>query len=91
MNLEEKLIEFERVVYLQSVKNSINLNFLNEADLDKIQNTAYELKIKIKEIDLDEFKHASTDELHMIYNIWSNEINLLKLKMREEILDNYGD
>lgn len=91
MSLEEKLIEFERIVYLQTIKNSINLNFLNETDLDKIQYTAYELKIKIKEIDLDEFKHITTDELHMIYNIWSNEINLLKLKMKEEILDNYGD
>ena len=84
--LEEKLLIFERLIELRTIKNNIDKNFLHQKDLEDLQYIASQLKIEIAKFDFEKETYELED-LFDIYNIWSSQINLMCKQQRAQILE----
>lgn len=74
--MDRDILEFELIVTLKSEIFRVNLNFLDMADLNMIEELAIELGINnyLTYYDLESIYNSEYDKVKYIYKQWSKDI-----------------
>lgn len=84
MNL---LCKFEDLVILKTIMESIDLNFIDTVDLNKILDVAIELNIDLNCIDFDKIEYDSQyDLIESVYYEWFEDVNTMYLDVKNGLL-----
>lgn len=82
----ELLCEFESLIVLKTMMDSIDLNFISVTDLEEIALYAEELDIHLKEMDLDDIYNSDYKLITEIYDEWFEGINNRYLDIKNGLL-----
>ena len=80
------LCEFESLIVLKSLMDSIDMNFIGIGDLEEIDGYAKELDIDIKYVDLESMYNWEIDSILDVYNEWYDNINNRYLEVKEQLI-----
>lgn len=80
------LCEFESLIVLRTLMDSIDMNFIGIGDLEEIDGYAKELDIDIKYVDLESMYNWEIDSILDVYNEWYNNINDRYLEVKEQLI-----
>lgn len=80
------LCEFESLIVLRTLMDSIDMNFIGIGDLEEIDGYAKELDIDIKYIDLESMYNWEIDSILDVYNEWYDNINNRYLEVKEQLI-----
>ena len=69
------LCEFESLIVLRTLMDSVDMNFIGIGDLEKINGYARELNIDIKYVNLESMYNWEIDSILDVYNEWYDNIN----------------
>ena len=80
------LCEFESLIVLRTLMDSIDMNFIGIGDLEEIDGYAKELDIDIKYVDLESMYNWEIDSILDVYNEWYDNINDKYLEVKEQLI-----
>lgn len=80
------LCEFESLIVLRTLMDSIDMNFIGVGDLEKIDGYAKELDIDIKYVDLESMYNWEIDSILDVYNEWYDNINDRYLEVKKQLI-----
>lgn len=80
------LCEFESLIVLRTLMDSVDMNFIGIGDLEEIDGYAKELDIDIKYVDLESMYNWEIDSILDIYNEWYDNINDRYLEVKEQLI-----
>ena len=80
------LCEFESLIVLKTLMDSIDMNFIGIGDLEEIDGYAKELDIDIKYVDLESMYNWEIDSILDVYNEWYDNINNRYLEVKEQLI-----
>lgn len=80
------LCEFESLIVLRTLMDSVDMNFIGIGDLEEIDGYAKELDIDIKYVDLESMYNWEIDSILDVYNEWYNNINDRYLEVKEQLI-----
>lgn len=80
------LCEFESLIVLRTLMDSIDMNFIGIGDLEEIDGYAKELDIDIKYVDLESMYNWEIDSILDVYNEWYDNINDRYLEVKEQLI-----
>lgn len=80
------LCEFESLIVLRTLMDSIDMNFIGIGDLEEIDGYAKELDIDIKYVDLESMYNWEIDSILDVYNEWYDNINNRYLEVKEQLI-----
>lgn len=75
------LCEFESLIVLKTIMDSVDMNFIGIDDLEEIDGYAEEL-----DIDLESMYNWETDSIIDVYNQWYENVNNRYLKAKNGLL-----
>ncbi len=79
------LCEFESLIVLRTLMDSVDMNFIGIGDLEEIDGYAKELDIDIKYVDLESMYNWEIDSILDVYNEWYNNINDRYLEVKSNL------
>lgn len=79
------LCEFESLIVLKTLMDSIDINFIGIGDLEEIDGYAKELDIDIKYVDLESMYNWEIDSILDVYNKWYDNINDRYLEVKNNL------
>ena len=68
------LCEFESLIVLKTIMDSVDMNFIGIGDLEEIDGYAKELDIDTKYVDLESMYNFEIDSILDVYNEWYENI-----------------
>lgn len=80
------LCEFESLIALRTIMDSVDMNFIGIGDLEEIDGYAKELDIDIKYVDLESMYNWEIDSILDVYNEWYDNINNRYLEVKEQLI-----
>lgn len=80
------LCEFESLIVLRTLMDSVDINFIGIGDLEEIDGYAKELNIDIKYVDLESMYNWEIDSILDVYNEWYDNINDRYLEVKEQLI-----
>lgn len=80
------LCEFESLIVLRTLMDSVDINFIGIGDLEEIDGYAKELDIDIKYVDLESMYNWEIDSILDVYNEWYDNINDRYLEVKEQLV-----
>lgn len=80
------LCEFESLIVLKTIMDSIDMNFIGIGDLEEIDGYAKELDIDIKYVDLESMYNWEIDSIIDVYNKWYENVNDRYLEVKNGLL-----
>ena len=80
------LCEFESLIVLRTLMDSVDMNFIGIGDLEEIDGYAKELDIDIKYVDLESMYNWEIDSILDVYNEWYDNINNRYLEVKEQLI-----
>ena len=80
------LCEFESLIVLRTLMDSVDMNFIGVGDLEEIDGYAKELDIDIKYVDLESMYNWEIDSILDVYNEWYDNINDRYLEVKEQLI-----
>lgn len=80
------LCEFESLIVLKTIIDSVDMNFIGIGDLEEIDGYAKELDIDIKYVDLESMYNWEIDSIIDVYNKWYENVNDRYLEVKEGLL-----
>ena len=80
------LCEFESLIVLRTLMDSIDMNFIGIGDLEKINGYARELNIDIKYVNLESMYNWEIDSILDVYNEWYDNINDRYLEVKKQLI-----
>lgn len=80
------LCEFESLIVLRTLMDSVDMNFIGIRDLEEIDGYAKELGIDIKYVDLESMYNWEIDSILDVYNEWYDNINDRYLEVKEQLI-----
>lgn len=80
------LCEFESLIVLRTLMDSVDMNFIGIGDLEKINGYARELNIDIKYVNLESMYNWEIDSILDVYNEWYDNINNRYLEVKEQLI-----
>lgn len=80
------LCEFESLIVLRTLMDSVDMNFIGIRDLEEIDGYAKELDIDIKYVDLESMYNWEIDSILDVYNEWYDNINDRYLEVKEQLI-----
>ena len=80
------LCEFESLIILKTIMDSVDMNFIGIGDLEEIDGYAKELDIDIKYVDLESMYNWEIDSILDVYNKWFENVNDRYLEVKNELL-----
>ena len=80
------LCEFESLIALRTLMDSVDMNFIGIGDLEEIDGYAKELDIDIKYVDLESMYNWEIDSILDVYNEWYDNINNRYLEVKEQLI-----
>ena len=83
------LCEFESLIVLRTLMDSVDMNFIGIGDLEEIDGYAKELDIDIKYVDLESMYNWEIDSILDVYNEWYDNINDRYLEVKEQLIWNF--
>ena len=78
--------EFESLIVLKTLMDSVDMNFIGIGDLEEIDGYAIELDIDIKYVDLESMYNWEIDSILDVYNEWYDNINNRYLEVKEQLI-----
>ena len=79
------LCEFESLIVLRTLMDSVDMNFIGIGDLEEIDGYAKELDIDIKYVDLESMYNWEIDSILNVYNEWYDNINNRYLEVKSNL------
>ena len=79
------LCEFESLIVLRTLMDSVDMNFIGIGDLEEINGYARELNIDIKYVNLESMYNWEIDSILDVYNEWYDNINNRYLKVKNNL------
>lgn len=79
------LCEFESLIALRTLMDSVDMNFIGIGDLEEIDGYAKELDIDIKYVDLESMYNWEIDSILDVYNEWYDNINNRYLEVKNNL------
>ena len=80
------LCEFESLIVLRTLMDSVDMNFIGIGDLEKINGYARELNIDIKYVKLESMYNWEIDSILDVYNEWYDNINDRYLEVKKQLI-----
>ena len=80
------LCEFESLIVLKTIMDSVDMNFIGIGDLEEIDGYAKELDIDIKYVDLESMYNWEIDSILDVYNKWYENVNNRYLEVKNGLL-----
>ena len=80
------LCEFESLIVLRTLMDSVDMNFIGIGDLEKINGYARELNIDIKYVNLESMYNWEIDSILDVYNEWYDNINDRYLEVKKQLI-----
>ena len=80
------LCEFESLIVLKTIMDSVDMNFIGIGDLEEIDEYARELDIDIKYVDLESMYNWEIDSILDVYNKWYENVNDRYLEVKNGLL-----
>ena len=80
------LCEFESLITLRTLMDSVDMNFIGIGDLEKINGYARELNIDIKYVNLESMYNWEIDSILDVYNEWYDNINDRYLEVKRQLI-----
>ena len=80
------LCEFESLIALRTIMDSVDMNFIGIGDLEKINGYARELNIDIKYVNLESMYNWEIDSILDVYNEWYDNINDRYLEVKKQLI-----
>lgn len=80
------LCEFESLIVLKTIMDSVDMNFIGIGDLEEIDGYAKELDIDIKYVDLESMYNWEIDSIIDVYNKWYENVNDRYLEVKNGLL-----
>ena len=80
------LCEFESLITLRTLMDSVDMNFIGIGDLEKINGYARELNIDIKYVNLESMYNWEIDSILDVYNEWYDNINDRYLEVKKQLI-----
>lgn len=80
------LCEFESLIVLRTLMDSVDMNFIGIGDLEEIDGYAKELDIDIKYVDLESMYNWEIDSILDVYNEWYDNINDRYLEGKKQLI-----
>ena len=80
------LCEFESLIVLRTLMDSVDMNFIGIGDLEEINGYARELNIDIKYVNLESMYNWEIDSILDVYNEWYDNINNRYLEVKEQLI-----
>ena len=80
------LCEFESLIVLKTIMDSVDMNFIGVGDLEEIDGYAKELDIDIKYVDLESMYNWEIDSILDVYNKWYENVNDRYLEVKNGLL-----
>lgn len=80
------LCEFESLIVLKTIMDSVDMNFIGIGDLEEIDGYAKELDIDIKYVDLESMYNWEIDSIIDVYNRWYENVNDRYLEVKNGLL-----
>ena len=80
------LCEFESLIALRTLMDSVDMNFIGIGDLEKINGYARELNIDIKYVNLESMYNWEIDSILDVYNEWYDNINDRYLEVKKQLI-----
>ena len=80
------LCEFESLIVLRTLMDSVDMNFIGIGDLEKINGYARELNIDIKYVNLESMYNWEIDSILDVYNEWYDNINNRYLEVKKQLI-----
>ena len=80
------LCEFESLIVLRTLMDSVDINFIGIGDLEEIDGYAKELDIDIKYVDLESMYNWEIDSILDVYDEWYDSINNRYLEVKEQLI-----
>ncbi len=80
------LCEFESLIVLKTIMDSVDMNFIGIGDLEEIDGYAKELDIDIKYVDLESMYNWEIDSILDVYNKWYENVNDRYLEVKNGLL-----
>lgn len=81
------LCEFESLIVLKTIMDSVDMNFIGIGDLEEIDGYAKELDIDIKYVDLESMYNWEIDSILDVYNKWYENVNDRYLEIKNGLLE----
>lgn len=81
------LCEFESLIVLKTIMDSVDMNFIGIGDLEEIDGYAKELDIDTKYVDLGSMYNSEIDSILDIYNDWYENVNDRYLEVKNGLLN----
>lgn len=81
------LCEFESLVVLKTIMDSVDMNFIGIGDLEEIDGYAKELDIDTKYVDLESMYNFEIDSILDVYNEWYENVNDRYLEVKNGLLN----
>lgn len=78
--------EFESLIVLKTLMDSVDMNFIGIGDLEEIDGYAIELDIDIKYVDLESMYNWEIDSILDVYNEWYDNINDRYLEVKKQLI-----
>ena len=80
------LCEFESLITLRTLMDSVDMNFIGIGDLEKINGYARELNIDINYVNLESMYNWEIDSILDVYNEWYDNINDRYLEVKKQLI-----
>ena len=81
------LCEFESLIVLKTIMDSVDMNFIRIGDLEEIDGYAKELGIDTKYVDLESMYNPEIDSILDVYNDWYENVNDRYLEVKNGLLN----
>lgn len=81
------LCEFESLIVLKTIMDSVDMNFIGIGDLEEIDGYAKELDIDTKYVDLESMYNFEIDSILDVYNEWYENVNDKYLEVKNGLLN----
>ena len=81
------LCEFESLIVLKTIMDSVDMNFIGIGDLEEIDGYAKELGIDTKYVDLESMYNFEIDSILDVYNDWYENVNDRYLEVKNGLLN----
>lgn len=81
------LCEFESLIVLKTIMDSVDMNFIGIGDLEEIDGYAKELDIDTKYVDLESMYNSEIDSIIDVYNDWYENVNDRYLEVKNGLLN----
>ena len=85
--MHDLLCKFENIIILKTIMESVDRNFVDTVDLDKIANVANELDIDLNYLDYDRIERDNQfDLIEQVYYDWFEDVNTMYLDIKNGLL-----